>query len=130
MPISSPICFTVLAPSPPSVVLIYGWGIPTRSRPAFVARFFRLPSRSPNIAVCRYLCVTSGTLETTHHALIEPTHRNASRQSCRATYNGDEIAAGSGDPASALCRGKARGLMGCFEFIRAGSPIRALSSVT
>jgi len=56
---------------------------------------------------------------TTHHVLIEPTHRSPSRQFYRATFNGEEIVARSWDPEFAACRAlKARGLTGRVEFFR------------
>jgi hypothetical protein len=84
-----------------------------------------LPSRSPNhrclpLSAVRHVGHTSVT---THRVLIQPTHRNASRQFYRATFNGEEIVAQSWDPEFAACRTlKARGLSGRVEFFRAGVP--------
>jgi hypothetical protein len=58
---------------------------------------------------------------TTLRVLIEPTHRNSSRQFYRATFNGEEIVAQSWSPMYAACRAlKARGLSGPVEFSRTG----------
>jgi hypothetical protein len=60
---------------------------------------------------------------TAHRVLIEPTHRNASRQFYRAIFNGEEIVAQSWSPMFAACRAlKARGLSGPVEFFRTGVP--------